>query len=141
MRDAITALMTMESHFDVERRLLLRSTLDHVIRLTDQLDSERMMASEISDIALAMVNVRIGEVTRLLTVVATIFIPMTFLASVYGMNFRVMPELEFRFGYPIALGAMALTAIGSLMYFKRRGWLRRSVSVDEPEPPSNPPHN
>jgi len=141
MRDAITALMAMESHFDVERRLLLRSALDHVIRLTDQLDSERMMASEISDIALAMVNVRIGEVTRLLTVIATIFIPMTFLASVYGMNFRVMPELEFRFGYPIVLGAMALIAVGSLMYFNRRGWLGRSVSADESKASSNPPRN
>jgi len=130
MRDAVTALMAMEMHFDMERRLLLRSALDHVIRLTDQLDSERMMASEISDIALAMVNVRIGEVTKVLTVIATIFIPMTFLASVYGMNFRVMPELEWRWGYPLVLGTMALVALGSLAYFRRRGWLGRAVDAD-----------
>jgi len=131
IRDAVTALMTMEAHFDMEHRLLLRSALDHVIRLTDQLDSERMMASEISDIALAMVNVRIGEVTKVLTVIATIFIPMTFLASVYGMNFRFMPELKWRWGYPLALGAMALVAIGSLMFFHRRGWLGYSVRSRE----------
>jgi len=141
MRDAVTALMTMEAHFDMERRLLLRSALDHVIRLTDQLDSERMMASEISDIALAMVNVRIGEVTKVLTVIATIFIPMTFLASVYGMNFRFMPELEWRWGYPAVLGAMALVAIGSLIAFRRRGWIGRLERRDELGSPEKPARN
>lgn len=137
MRDAVTALSTMESHFDVERRLLLRSALDHVIRLTDQLDSERIMASEVSDIALALVNVRIGEVTKVLTVIATIFIPMTFLASVYGMNFRVMPELEWRWGYPMVLGAMAAVAVGTLTFFWRRGWIGRSERGHDLEPPRN----
>ena len=59
---------------------------------------------------------------KVLTVIATLFIPLTFIASIYGMNFEGMPELRWRWGYPVALGAMAVTAAGMLLYFRRRGW-------------------
>jgi magnesium transporter len=81
------------------------------------------------DIHLSSMSHRMNEVMKVLTVIATIFIPLTFIAGVYGMNFDTtrspwnMPELEWRFGYPWALGLMLLTAAGLVLYFKRKGWL------------------
>jgi magnesium transporter len=70
-----------------------------------------------------MVSNRLNEIMKVLTMFATVFLPVSFIASVYGMNFEGMPELHSRFGYPAALAAMALTAAGLLLWFKRRGWL------------------
>jgi magnesium transporter len=69
-----------------------------------------------------MQNQRLNEVMKVLTVIATLFIPLTFIASIYGMNFEHMPELKWRFGYPAALGLMASVAAGLIYFFKRRGW-------------------
>jgi magnesium transporter len=69
-----------------------------------------------------------NEIMKMLTVIATIFLPISFIASVYGMNFDHMPELHWRFGYPLALALMATVAVGMLSYFKRRGWLRGDPS-------------
>jgi magnesium transporter len=67
-------------------------------------------------------NQRLNEVMKVLTVIATIFIPLTFIASIYGMNFRHMPELQMRWGYPMVLVLMLLTAGGMVAFFRRRGW-------------------
>jgi len=74
------------------------------------------------DVFLSVQNQRLNEVMKVLTVIATLFIPLTFIASIYGMNFKHMPELEWRWGYAYALGLMAATAIGMLTYFRRKGW-------------------
>jgi magnesium transporter len=65
---------------------------------------------------------RLNEIMKVLTVIATLFIPLTFIASIYGMNFEHMPELQSRFGYPAVLGLMALVAGGLRYYFRRKGW-------------------
>ncbi|MSR68898.1 MAG: magnesium/cobalt transporter CorA [Phycisphaerales bacterium] len=127
MRDALTALITMESWFDLEHRIFLRNALDHVMRLIDMLDSDRMRASDLMELAIAIANARLGEVTKFLTMIATIFIPITFIAGVYGMNFEFMPELNWRFGYAMTLGVMLLVALVLLVVFWRRGWLAPSL--------------
>lgn len=132
VRDAVTTLMMLDSMFDAEHRLYLRDAFDHVIRVMDLLDTDRAVASDLMEMYMAVSNNRLGEVTKVLTIIATIFIPLSFIASIYGMNFDPadspwnMPELHWTYGYPFALGLMAMTAGGFLVFFWRRGWLGRS---------------
>ena len=72
---------------------------------------------------LALAAQRTNEVMRRLTVITSVFLPLSWIAGIYGMNFRYMPELEWRLGYPFALGLMAATALAMLAYFRRKGWL------------------
>lgn len=123
-RDAITTLVRDESPFiDASTRLYLRDTADHAIQLLDVLEGYRETVSGLLDVYLSSESNRTNEVMRTLTVVASIFIPLTFIAGVYGMNFEAMPELHSRIGYPIVLGIMLLTALGLLWKFQRLGWL------------------
>lgn len=131
MRDALTGLMTMESFFDMENRIFLRSALDHVMRLIDMLESDRACAGDLMELSIALANAKLGEVTKVLTMIATIFIPITFIASIYGMNFEHMPELQWALGYPMALGLMAATVLGFGIMFWRRGWFESAM-----KPPS-----
>lgn len=132
MRDALTAMMTMEAWFDIEHRIFLRNALDHVMRLIDMLDSERTMASDLMELSIAIANAKLGEVTKVLTMIATIFIPITFIAGVYGMNFEFMPELHWKYGYLLALSLMGMTICGFLLMFWRRGWFRSTIMSDRP---------
>jgi magnesium transporter len=81
------------------------------------------MLSGMVDIYLSSLNNRMNAVMKVLTIIATIFMPLTFLAGVYGMNFKHMPELEWRWGYPIVLLVMLLVGITMLIIFRRRKWL------------------
>ncbi len=81
------------------------------------------MVSGIRDIYLSSVSTRMNEIMKVLTIIATIFIPLTFIAGIYGMNFKYMPELNYIWGYPAALGLMSLVGIGMVIFFKRRKWL------------------
>ncbi len=127
MRDALTAMMTMESWFDMEHRIYLRNALDHVMRLIDMLDSYRNMASDLMELAIAIANAKLGEVTKVLTMIATIFIPITFIAGLYGMNFEFMPEIHWKYGYYSALALMGTTTGAFLLMFWRRGWFRSTM--------------
>ena len=133
MRDALTSMMTMEAWFDLDNRLFLRNALDHVMRLIDMLDSDRSLSSDLMDLAVAIANAKLGDVTKVLTMIATIFIPVTFIASIYGMNFEFMPEVHERWGYPVVLGVMLLTAASFLYMFWRRGWFAAAM-----RPPRRP---
>jgi magnesium transporter len=124
MRDAMTALAALDRVFDQDTRPYLRDLNDHVSRLLDQLETDRFLASDLLDIYMTSVSLRVGEVTKVLTIIATIFIPLSFIASVYGMNFDVMPELRWLYGYPFALALMGMTAGSFMLYFWRKGWLR-----------------
>jgi magnesium transporter len=126
LRDAMTALAALDRVFDADTRPYLRDLNDHVSRLLDQLETDRFLASDLMDIYMTSLNLRLGETTKVLTIIATIFIPLSFIASVYGMNFEVLPELRWKYGYAFALGLMALTAAAFLLYFWRKGWLRDS---------------
>jgi len=112
-------------------RVYLRDCYDHVMRIIDLLEMYRELGSDLLEFQLSSVSYKINEVMRVLTVIATIFIPLTFIAGVYGMNFDPdssplnMPELRWYWGYPFAMGLMSAVAIGLLLFFYRRGWLGR----------------
>lgn len=104
-------------------RVYLRDAYDHVIQLMDMLESYREIASGLVDIHLSAMSTRMNEIMKVLTVIASVFIPLSFIAGVYGMNFETMPELGWRFGYPAALLLMLGCALGLLWYFRRKGWI------------------
>lgn len=104
-------------------RLYLRDVYDHTIQVMDTIDTIRDMLSGMMDIYLSSVNNRINAVMKVLTIIATIFMPLTFIAGVYGMNFKFMPELEWRWGYPGIWLIMASIAMFMLIIFWKRKWL------------------
>ena len=101
----------------------LRDVHDHTLRVIDTIETYRDTAATMVEMYMTGVSNRMNEVMRVLTVIATIFIPLTFIAGVYGMNFINMPELHWRWGYPAVLGVMGVTTVFLLMFFRRRGWL------------------
>ena len=112
-----------------ETRVFLRDCYDHSLQIIDLVETCREMCSDLREYYLSAVNNRMSETMKVLTIMATIFIPLGFIAGVYGMNFDPdtsawnMPELRWPFGYSFALGLMAAVAGGQLFYFWRRGWI------------------
>ncbi len=100
----------------------LRDLYDHTIQIIDTVETYRDMVSGLMDLHLSTVSQRMNEVMKVLTIIATIFIPLSFVAGVYGMNFVHMPELTWRYGYFGALGVMLAVAVSMLAYFKRKRW-------------------
>ncbi|MGB5395921.1 MAG: magnesium/cobalt transporter CorA [Gammaproteobacteria bacterium] len=106
----------------------LRDCYDHTIQIMDLIESYRDMSASMFDVYLTSVSNRMNEVMKVLTVIATIFIPLTFITGIYGMNFDnpdspwAMPELHTYFGYPAVWGVMLVVTIGMAIYFKRKGW-------------------
>jgi len=112
-----------------DTRLHLRDCYDHVAHVMDMVETFRELASGLVDAYQSSLSNRMNEVMKVLTIIATIFIPLSFLAGLYGMNFSAesspwnMPELRFYFGYPLALALMAVVAGVMLIYFRRKGWI------------------
>jgi magnesium transporter len=104
-------------------QIYLRDVYDHTIQVMDTVEIYRDMLSGMLDIYLSSLNNRMNAVMKMLTIIATIFMPLTFLAGVYGMNFKHMPELDLLWGYPIILILMAFVAVLMLTLFKRKKWL------------------
>jgi magnesium transporter len=137
-RDLINSLVRDESlHVSKETRLYLRDPYDHAVQVMDMVETFREVASGLMDLYLSGVSNRMNEIMKVLTVISTIFLPLTFIAGVYGMNFSTdrspynMPELNWRFGYPFSLGLMALSAAGLLLYYRNKGWLGRGPRDDD----------
>lgn len=129
-REAISSLLRDDSKFISENtKLYLRDAYDHTVQIIDIVETYRELASGLMDVYLSSMSNRMNEIMKVLTIIATIFIPLTFVAGVYGMNFDPdaspwnMPELNWYFGYPLSLLTMALVAIGMLLFFRRRGWI------------------
>ncbi len=124
LREVIAALTRRESPLIREESVpYLRDVYDHVVQIIDAVELYRDMLSTMLDLYLSSVSNRLNEVMRVLTVIATIFMPLTFLAGVYGMNFKHMPELEWKYGYLLAWLIMAGVGIGMYVYFKRKRWM------------------
>jgi len=124
LREAIIGLEQSNRVFvDPDVSLHLRDVYSHVVQIIDTIEIYREMLSGMLDIYLSSVNNKLNEVMKILTIFAAIFIPLTLISGIYGMNFKFMPELEWLYGYPFALGLMAATAIVLLGYFKRKRWL------------------
>jgi magnesium transporter len=96
---------------------------DSLVRLNDIVGSSRDVIAGAMEAYTSLISNRLNEVMKTLTVIATIMMPLTLVASIYGMNFKHMPELDSKFGYPVVLAIMATITITMLTYFKRRKWL------------------
>lgn len=107
----------------MEESMYYRNVYDHLVRTADQLDACRESINAMMEAYYSSSNTRLNEVMRILTVISTVFLPMTFISSVYGMNFRIMPEIEWPYGYAMAWLLMLCVGGGMLLFFKRKGWL------------------
>lgn len=130
LRDVISAVQRSElPYISPETDVFLRDVYDHAIRTVEIIETTREMLASLTDLHVSALSFRMNEIMKLLAIIATFFLPLTFLAGVFGMNFNPdasplnMPELEWYFGYPAALGAMALIALGMFAYFRKRGWM------------------
>jgi magnesium transporter len=133
LRDAMAQLSREESpRISDHTRLYLRDCYDHVVQVVDLIETYRELTADLRDLYMSSISNRINETMRVLTIISTIFIPLTFIAGIYGMNFDPdsspwnMPELRWYWGYPAALGVMLITAAAMVAYFYRRGWAFRS---------------
>ena len=135
-REIINELIRDESPFiRVDTRVYLRDCYDHTSQLIDLLEISREIAAGLRDFCMSIDSNHMNEVMKVLTIIATIFIPLSFIAGLYGMNFDTdlpgnMPELHWPYGYIMALGWMVAVALGLLVFFRRKGWL------GTPRPPS-----
>jgi magnesium transporter len=131
LRDVLGAIIHAEdSRFDESTQLFLRDSADHAQHLLELIDSQRDAVAALLELHLALAAQRNHDAMKLLAIIATIFMPLSFLAGVYGMNFDPdsspwnLPELRMRFGYPVTLAAMAAVAGLMVLLFRRRGWFR-----------------
>jgi len=124
LREVIGALGRGESRMiHQETRVYLRDLLDHTFQIMDSVDTFRDMLSGMLDMYLSSLSNRMNEIMKVLTIIATLFIPLTFVTGLYGMNFRYMPELEWRYGYLFVWGIILLVFLAMLAYFRRKRWL------------------
>lgn len=124
LREVISGLERGESSLIKESTgIYLRDVYDHTIQVIDTVETFRDMISGILDVYLSSISNKMNEVMKVLTIIATIFIPLTFLAGIYGMNFRYIPELEWHGGYFAVLCLMVIIGIGLVIYFKKKKWL------------------
>ena len=131
-REAVNALTRDDNELLGETvRLYFRDTYDHCVQLIDGTETYRELVAGLMDVYLSSVANQQNEVMKVLTIMATIFIPLTFLAGLYGMNFEHMPELHYRWSYPAIMTVMAAMGIGMVLYFKRLGWIGRPREEDD----------
>lgn len=137
-RDAINSLIRDGSHLMCpEVNIYLRDCYDHSIQVLDMVETYRELASSLMDVYLSSVSNRMNEIMKLLTIISSIFIPLTFIAGVYGMNFNTdkspwnMPELDWYWGYPLCLAVMLVIAIALIIFFWRKGWFENFSTIED----------
>lgn len=124
LRDVLSALERRESPLmHPVTRAYFRDVYDHTLHVAESIDTLRDLETASLDVYLSRLSLRQNDVVRMLTVISTIFLPLTFLAGIWGMNFDVMPELRWQYGYFASLGVMAVLAVIMMIYFKRQRWL------------------
>lgn len=135
-RDAINSIIRDGNDLiSDEVRVYLRDCYDHAVQVLDMVETYRELTASLMDVYLSSISNRMNEVMKFLTIVSTIFIPLTFIAGVYGMNFNTeksplnMPELNWYWGYPLCLAVMFAVAIVLIVFFKRKGWFENFSTV------------
>ncbi len=124
LRDVLSALERSESPLIREpTRIYLKDVYDHTIQVIDTVETYRDVLSGMLDVYLSSISNKMNEIMKVLTIIATIFIPLTFIAGVYGMNFEFMPELRWRWGYPAIWAVMICVGISMLVYFRKKKWI------------------
>lgn len=123
LRDALSRLLKDESNYiDTHTIKYYNDVYDHVVHLIDSLETYKDLNSGLMDIHINAMNTRMNEVMKILTVISVIFMPLTFIVGVYGMNFDVLPELHWKYGYFGVWGVMILITVGMIRYFKYKKW-------------------
>ncbi|CDZ80056.1 Magnesium transport protein CorA [Candidatus Rubidus massiliensis] len=124
VREVISKFIKLDRNYIEENtKLWMNDVQDHVIQAVDNIETFRDLAGTMIDIYISNINMKMNEIIKVLTIITTIFVPLTFVASIYGMNFDNMPELHWKWGYPFTLGIMALIFIGMLIYFRQKKWI------------------
>ncbi|MHC4622733.1 MAG: magnesium/cobalt transporter CorA [Planctomycetota bacterium] len=124
LREAINSLERSESPLINESTgIYLRDVYDHTIQVIDTVETFRDMVSGMLEIYLSSISNRMNAVMKVLTIIATLFIPLTFIVGIYGMNFRYMPELQWHWGYPVILVVMGAVMVTMVIYFRKKKWL------------------
>ena len=124
LREMLAAIVRTDSVLIQEKtNIYFRDVYDHVLRIHESIDSHRDMLSSLLDIYISSVNNRMNEVMKVLTVFASIFIPLTFIAGIYGMNFEYMPELKWKWAYPTLWTSFVIIPVVLIIYFRRKKWL------------------
>jgi magnesium transporter len=124
LREAANNLSRSECPFLQEStKVFFRDVYDHVVQIVDTIETLREMVSAGLDIYLSSISYRSNAVMKMLTIITTIFMPLTFIVGIYGMNFDRMPELKWEWGYPMVLGLMVAIVIAMLGFFKRKKWI------------------
>lgn len=123
LREALGKVMKGETSFVQEDNIrYFTDVYDHTVHVMDTLETYKDLTSSLLDVHMNTMNNRMNEVMKLLTIITTIFIPLSFISGLYGMNFEFMPELRSKWGYPAVLAFMALISAGMIYYFKRKKW-------------------
>ncbi len=123
LRDVVDSLIKSDvGTFEAETLLYMRDVYDHLVQMADIADSFRDMARGLLDTSMSVQSHKMNEVMKVLTVISTVFIPITFIAGVYGMNFQNMPELAVKWAYPAVWGLMLSVGSGMILYFRRKNW-------------------
>jgi len=128
VRDLFNKVQVNGGVFQEHTKLFLKDLSDHIVQVTESLTLSMEMSNVLIDTYHSMQNQRLNSVMKTLTIISTIFLPLNFIAGVYGMNFQHMPELSWIHGYPMALSAMAVVAISMILFFVRKGWIGESNS-------------
>jgi len=124
LRDVVTGLLRSESTLiDNDTVPFLRDASDHISHVGEAIEMFREMLNSLQDLSMANASNRLNDVMKVLTIFASIFVPLTFVAGIYGMNFENMPELGWRWSYPFFWGVIVVAASGMLVYFRRKRWL------------------
>lgn len=126
LKETTSQLEKMQSPFLCdENRYYFAELKENCLTVLEEIDANKQILDGMANLYYAIQDQKLNEIMKLLTVVSAIFIPLTFIVGVYGMNFEYMPELKMKYGYFIAWGIMAIIAVSLLFYFYRRGWIRR----------------
>ena len=127
VRDLLNKVQVEGSVFQENTRIYLKDLADHVVQVTDSLNLSVEMANVLIDTYHSMQNQRLNAIMKTLTMISTVFLPLNFIAGIYGMNFHHMPELDWVYGYPLAIGAMVMVALLMIAFFVRKGWLLENL--------------
>lgn len=133
LREAVNSLQRGTSPFiKEESRIYLRDCYDHTVQVLDLVEVYRELCTSLVEMYMTSISHRMNQIIKVLTIISTIFIPLTFIAGIYGMNLK-MPESAWKWGYPMVLGLMGTVALGLLYFFWRRGWLKREDNITSSE--------
>lgn len=124
VREAISSIIRMDTKLiSKETQKFLRDVYEHTVQIIDSIERQRETVNDLLNLFMSGLSNKMNEVMKVLTIFASIFIPLTFIAGIYGMNFEVMPELHWKYGYFVVWGILVAVAIALLIYFKRKKWL------------------